>query len=125
MLPSNICFISKMSLSFLWIMTGLTSAFFAREIGYDILVNNGFTASLANLSILLGSIIDVSIGIWLLTGKNLKLCYLMQLLMIITYSLLLTAIEPVFWLHPFGPLTKNIPLIVMIYILYSHERSLQ
>ncbi|MBL1457328.1 MAG: hypothetical protein COA34_005600 [Methylophaga sp.] len=27
------------------------------------------------------------------------------------------SIEPGFWIHPFGPLSKNVPLLVMIYYL--------
>ncbi|WP_363323563.1 DoxX-like family protein [uncultured Psychrosphaera sp.] len=30
-------------------------------------------------------------------------------------------VVPEFWIHPFGPLTKNIPLLVMVYYLYTKE----
>lgn len=116
---------ARLSLSFLWLFTGITSEFFAKEIGYDVLANIGITNNVADLVILSGSIVDIAIGIWLLIGKNLTLCYLIQLVTIISYSLLLTVIEPEFWIHPFGPLTKNIPLLVMIYYLYVIERNRQ
>ena len=112
---------AKVSLSFLWFFTGLTSAFFAKDVGYQVLANGGITGSLATLSIMSGSVLDVVIGIWLLTGKYLKGCYLVQMIMIALYTLLLTVIDPSFWLHPFGPLTKNIPLLVLIYYLYRKE----
>jgi len=112
---------ARLSLGFLWVFTGITSAFFARDIGYEVLANGGITGILATFSIFSGSVLDVAIGIWLLTGKKLKICYLVQMVVIALYTLLLSVIDPDFWLHPFGPLTKNIPLLVMIYYLHSKE----
>lgn len=120
-MTSKIYLAARLSLAFLWIFTGLTSVFFAKEIGYEVLASGGITGALANLSIMTGSILDVAIGIWLLVGKNLKLCYLVQIVVVVSYTLLLTVIDPEFWMHPFGPLTKNVPLLVMIYCLYCKE----
>ena len=112
---------ARLSLAFLWFFTGITSAFFAKDIGYEVLANGGITGILATLSIFSGSVLDVAIGIWLLTGKRLKICYLVQMVVIALYTLLLSVIDPSFWIHPFGPLTRNIPLLVMIYYLHSKE----
>lgn len=117
-MTSSMSLAARLSLSFLWIFTGITSAFFAKDVGYEVLANGGITGTLANLSILSGSVLDVVIGAWLLVGKRLKVCYLVQMVVVILYTLLLTAIKPDFWVHPFGPLTKNVPLLVMIYYLY-------
>jgi hypothetical protein len=117
----NIYLAARLSLSFLWIFTGITSAFFSLEYSYELLENSGITGTLASFSIYSGSLLDVVIGVWLITGKRLKLCYQIQLLVVVLYSLLLTIIEPNFWVHPFGPLTKNIPILVMIYYLYTKE----
>ena len=112
---------ARLSLSFLWFFTGITSVFFAKDIGYEVLANGGIKGNLATLSIYSGSFLDIVISFWLLSGKYLKNCYLIQIIVIVLYTLLLTAIEPNFWIHPFGPLTKNIPLLVMIYYLYQTE----
>jgi hypothetical protein len=109
----------RISLGILWIFTGITSAFIAPEIGYEVLANGGITGRNATTLIFLGSGLDVVIGLWVLTGWQLKPCCLLQLGLIFSYSLLLSFIEPEFWLHPFGPLTKNIPIAVLIYVLYA------
>ncbi|WP_237748538.1 DoxX-like family protein [Nitrincola nitratireducens] len=101
----------------------MTSEFFAKEIGYEVLAYGGIVGALADISILSGSVLDILIGIWLLLGKKLKRCFQLQMIVIVTYTLLLTAIDPSLWLHPFGPLTKNVPILVMIYGLYKHECS--
>jgi hypothetical protein len=115
---------ARLSLSFVWIVTGISSIFLAREIGLEVLAKGGITGPLANFCILSGGVLDGAIGVWLLLGLRLKTCYLVQLIVITTYTLLLTVIDPGFWIHPFGPLTKNIPMLVMIYYLYS-QKALQ
>lgn len=112
----------RLSLAFLWFFTAITSAFFALDIGYEVLIQGGITGVFAGFCIYSGSILDAVIGLWLLVGKKLKVCYLLQIGVIVVYSVLLTLIDASFWLHPFGPLTKNVPLLVMIYFLYSNER---
>lgn len=120
-MTSGMTLAARLSLSFLWIFTGITSVFFAKDIGHEVLANGGITGPLADLSILSGSVQDVIIGIWLLVGWRLKLCYLVQMVVIVVYTLLLTVIDPGYWLHPFGPMTKNIPMLVFIYYLYVEE----
>lgn len=116
---------ARLSLSFLWIMTALSSLFFAKDIGYEVLAQADITGALANAAITSGSLLDMAIGIWLLSKRKLASCYLLQLLVIASYTLLLSVIAPNFWLHPFGPLTKNLPLVVMIYYLYRQARRAQ
>ena len=111
------------SLSFLWIFTGLTSIFFKPEIGYEILANAGITDTFANIAVVGGGALDIALGVWLLTSFKTKFCCLMQLLVIATYTILLTIIDASFWLHPFGPLTKNIPIVVLIAIIVKNENS--
>ncbi len=118
-MPSHHQLAARLSLSFLWLITAITSAFFARDIGYEVLAHGGIHGKLASTCIWAGSALDLCIGIWLLSGKKLKLCYFAQIVIIVIYTILLSLIKPDFWLHPFGPLTKNIPLLVLIFYLYQ------
>ncbi len=122
LLTNKLNWAARLSLSFLWIFTGITSAFFAREEGLEVLARGGITGQLADACLYSGSILDVAIGVWILIGKRLEHCYLVQIWVVLVYSSLLTIIDANFWLHPFGPLTKNIPILVMIYFLYSDEK---
>ena len=116
--------IARLSLSLLWITTSVASLFFAKDIGLEVLANGGITGFAADWMILLGSLVDAVIGIWLLLDWRMRACYLIQLIVVVTYTILLTVIDPSFWLHPFGPVTKNIPLLVMIYYLYRNSERL-
>ena len=116
-------FFAKLSLSFLWIFTGITSLYFSPEIGYEILAGGGVTGFSANALLISVSVLDIILGIWVLTHINLKWCYIIQLATIILYSILLSFIAPDFWLHPFGPITKNLPIIALILFMLIAENK--
>ncbi len=112
---------AKLSLAFLWVFTGLTSLFFAPELGYQILAKANITGDSAHLIIYGGALLDICLGFWFLSSWKLKTCCLIQITTIVIYTLLLSIIEPTFWLHPFGPLTKNIPIIILILLVLVHD----
>ncbi|WP_426370350.1 DoxX-like family protein [Pseudocolwellia sp. HL-MZ7] len=114
---------AKYSLSFLWIFTGITSIYLSPEIGYEILNNSGITGPLADTAVYAGGILDIILGLWILTAFKLKLCCIVQVMIIGVYTVLLTFIEPSFWWHPFGPITKNFPIIVLIAFIYSEKAT--
>ena len=115
---------AKYSLAFLWIFTGLTSVIFSPEIGYEILVNANITGSLTEVAIYAGGILDLILGLWVITSIKTKLCCIVQVSVIALYTVLLTFIDASFWLHPFGPITKNIPIIVLIGYVYASNASI-
>ena len=113
--------LAKVSLSFLWIFTGLTSLFFSPKLGFNLLENVNITGINATLLIYSGAFLDVALGIWLLLSWKIKLCCTIQFFTIITYTTLLSILDASFWLHPFGPLTKNLPILVLILMVLANE----
>lgn len=117
---------ARFSLAFLWIFTGLTSVYLSPNIGYQILASANITGVLADIAINAGGILDIMLGVWLIASFKIKVCCIVQVSVIALYTILLTFIDAGFWLHPFGPITKNIPIIVLIGYLYaSHVNSVQ
>ena len=51
--------------------------------------------------------VDEKTGIWMIT----------------VYTLVISVRLPEYWLHPFGPVLKNIPIIAMIIALHELERG--
>jgi hypothetical protein len=119
----KILFASRLSLSLLWLFTAASSFWWGRAIGYEVLAKQEITGAFADLCINAGSLVDAVIGLWLLTAYKLQWCYRAQLIIILSYTILLSFIDPSFWLHPFGPLTKNIPLLVFIFWLSQAESN--
>lgn len=107
--------IGRYALAFLWGVTALVSLTSGRQIGYDILAGAGIAGSLAQLCVYGGATLDLLLGAWMLLGVGQLACLRTQAAVVVLYTLLLSIIAPEFWIHPFGPLTKNIPLLAFIY----------
>ncbi len=118
--PEFLFKLAKISLAFLWIFTGLTSLFFSPRLGFNLLENVNITGINATLLVYSGAFLDITLGIWVLSSWKIKTCYTIQFFTIITYTILLSIIDASFWLHPFGPLTKNLPILVLILMVLAN-----
>ncbi|MBK6611394.1 MAG: hypothetical protein IPG29_11030 [Sphingobacteriales bacterium] len=49
---------------------------------------------------------------------------LLQLLFIVVYTIIISILAPQHWLHPFGPISKNIPLLALTFLTYKEQKSL-
>ncbi len=121
---SNTSFFCRLSLSFLWLFTAITSFWWGRATGYEVLAQQHIVGMVADVCIDVGSLLDAFIGIWLLTNSKMKLCYTSQIIVIVSYTILLTIIDASFWLHPFGPLTKNIPIVALLFVLLQSTSTI-
>ncbi|MGZ8243972.1 SDR family oxidoreductase [Methylomagnum sp.] len=112
----------RITLGLLWIWSGLTSAlFFPASESYALLGAVGITGSLAPLVLYGASILDILLGVAWLVRFRVVPTGLVQLLLIVGYSLATAVFLPAFWLHPFAPLAKNIPLIVATLAVMAAE----
>ena len=74
--------------------------------------------------ILAGAAADAVLGLWLwLALRPGRKAYGAALLMMLAMTLLATAIQPAWWLHPFGPLTKNLPIAAILWVLLQDEAT--
>lgn len=124
MLNTRAIFICRLSLAFMWLITAATSFWWSRDIGYEVLALQNIERHFADMCINAGSVLDAVIGLWLLSNFQLKWCYRFQIMVIVVYSLLLSVIAPQFWLHPFGPLTKNLPILALLFLLQKSDTFL-
>ena len=114
----------RMSVAFVWIYTGLTSLFFyPHDDSYAMLSEIGLTGSMAVLALYGAAILDIALGISVLLRWRVVLSGVVQLAVIAGYTVLISAFLPAFWLHPFGPISKNIPFLVAILILMAVEKK--
>ncbi len=72
--------------------------------------------------LLAGAAADAVLGLWLALRPGRK-AYGAALLMMLAMTLLATAIQPAWWLHPFGPLTKNLPIAAILWVLLQDEAT--
>lgn len=111
------------SIAFIWIGAGIMSAFvYPVEESYALLKAVGAEGTMLPLLLYGASFADVILGLAMLNGYRLREVCAIQIGVILLYSLIITFKLPDFWLHPFGPVIKNIPLIVSILIVMFKEQ---
>lgn len=72
----------------------------------------GWTAAL----ILGGAAADAVLGGWMAWRPG-RAAYAAALALMATMTVLATVIQPDLWLHPLGPLTKNLPIAAILWVL--------
>lgn len=114
----------RWALALLWIMTGFVSAFlYPSMASYALLEKIAITGIMAPIALYGAAVLDFSLGIALLMRYQLKRVATVQMMLMVLYSILITFGLPELWAHPFGPVTKNIPLVVATLILIAVERD--
>ena len=109
----------RWSLVFVWLATAIVSVVELNGQSHALLVSLPPTWSTPGLSqflILAGAAADALVGLWLAWRPG-RTAYLAALVLIGTMTLLATFIDPSWWLHPLGPLTKNLPIAAILLVL--------
>jgi uncharacterized protein YbjT (DUF2867 family) len=108
----------KISIAFVWIFTGITTIFlYPFHSSYILLHQLEIDGHLATIILYSSAIIDFILGLALLLNYRLKIIGLIQIVIIFCYTALITVFLPEQWVHPFGAISKNLPLIIATVIL--------
>lgn len=112
----------RWSLAVLWIVTGVLS-FGVYPVGesYDLLAAIGLTGPVAALALYGGATLDLLLGLLLFRGFRPVLIGWLQLASMAVFSLLAIGLPPDYWLHPFAPIMKNLPIAAAILVMMAME----
>ncbi|MBK6595811.1 MAG: DoxX-like family protein [Burkholderiales bacterium] len=107
----------RLSLVFVWLWTALVSVWELQGQSRDLLFAGGISdVGVANALVLAGAALDAILGLWLLLRPT-RPAYLLALATMLLMTLVATALSPYLWLHPLGPLSKNIPIAAVLWVL--------
>lgn len=112
----------RVSIALVWIWTGIVSlGLYPPRASYELLGRVGIGATLAPLMLYGAAILDLLIGLAILVMRHRRWLWLLQLAVILGYTVIISFKLPEFWLHPYGPLSKNVVMLAAIYLLYTLE----
>ncbi|OGA81583.1 MAG: epimerase [Burkholderiales bacterium RIFCSPHIGHO2_01_FULL_63_240] len=107
----------RLSLVFVWLWTAVVSVWELKGQSPALLVASGVSDDrVANAMVLAGAVLDAILGLWLLLRPT-RPAYLLALATMVVMTLVATVLSPSLWLHPLGPLSKNIPIAVVLWVL--------
>ena len=114
----------RTALAVVWLVTAWVSVFvYPMSASRELLRPVGIEGWLAPVAVWTGTALDAAFGVLTLLRPS-RLLWLAQLGLILAYSLIIALFLPQMWAHPFGPLLKNVPiLVVLLLLLATTERK--
>jgi uncharacterized protein YbjT (DUF2867 family) len=111
------------SVAVVWIATAIVSvAGYPYADSLWLLARTGIPAGWAPITLYAAAALDLVLGIASVSRWRGPGLWLLQIAVILAYTLIITFRLPEFWLHPFGPVLKNLPMLAALAILYVVER---
>jgi hypothetical protein len=105
-----------------WLITAIVSyGLYPVEASYELLARTGIPPQLQPLMLYGAATFDLLLGLGILLFSRRRWLWLMQLGLIGFYTVVIAIKLPEFLLHPYGPLTKNLPMLAAIWLLYELE----
>lgn len=113
-----------------WLGTALVSALDyggwlgSAQVGPQLLKDAGIhSAPLQTALIWSGLLADLVVGLWLWIRPG-RSAYAAALTLMTAMTLAGTALHPALWMHPLGPLLKNLPIAAALWVLWQAQPAL-
>ncbi len=113
----------RYTLAAVWVVTGLLSlGVFPVEQSLDLLGHAGLRGEPALVALYGSASLDIVLGI-LTIARPSRMLWRAQAALIVAYSTIIAFGLPWYLLHPFGPVLKNLPILLLLWLLHKHERK--
>ena len=113
--PAQLFPAERWSLVVLWLGTAAVSAMGWRGISHSLVAEAGWVPSELVSPVVLGGIaLDLALGMAWTIWPSVWVSRV-SFAVVVVFSLLATAMVPAMWLHPLGPLLKNLPILALLW----------
>jgi uncharacterized protein YbjT (DUF2867 family) len=113
----------RITLAMVWFVTALLSAgIFPQADSLALLQRVGLHGGAAQAALYGAALLDGALGVATLLSPG-RLLWRLQFVLILFYTIVITIWLPEFWLHPFGPVLKNLPILALLAMLDASETS--
>ncbi len=111
----------RIALAMVWIGSALVSAAaYPRTASLALLGRLGLHGLAANSALYGACVLDFGLGFATLLKPG-RTLWLVQMLVVLAYSAVIAVALPEFLIEPFGPVLKNVPILAMLFLLFSEE----
>ncbi|MEN9449674.1 MAG: hypothetical protein RJA83_288 [Pseudomonadota bacterium] len=110
----------RISVAFIWIFSAIISVLpVSSPLSFDTLTQAKIPHSFQTFALYGLSTVDLLLGLATLFNYRLIIMGFLQCVLILFYTTIISFSLPIYWLHPFAPIAKNIPLFVAILIMMA------
>lgn len=112
------------AVALVWIWTGIVSlGLYPVADSLQLLADFGLHGTLATVALYTAAWLDLILGLLTLfaQGRLRRRVLGLQLLVIAGYTVMITLRLPEWWLHPYGPISKNLTMVLVIALLLALE----
>ena len=114
----------RLSIVAVWVATAIVSALvYPAQESYQLLARTGVPAALQPLMLYGAAGFDLAMGLGTLLLTRRRWLWRLQLALIGFYTIVIAWCLPEFLWHPYGPLTKNLPMLAAIWLLLELEEQ--
>ena len=109
----------RFSLVAVWLFTAVASIVELNGQSRQVLAEAGVASPswVVQLLIVGGAAVDLAVGL-LLWWRPGRASYLAAFVLLLLMTAVATFLQPALWLHPLGPLLKNLPIAALLWHLY-------
>jgi len=111
--------LARLALAVVWLWTAWVTLAMPAA-GLALLAETRLPQSWHWPTLLVGGTVDALFGVLTLVRPR-RTLWLAQITLILTYTAIITITAPHWWLHPFGPVSKNLPILALLFLLYQIE----
>lgn len=113
----------RYTLTIVWMVTGFLSlGIFPQQDSLDLLEKVGLHGDIAMIALYGSASMDIVLGILTLVRPS-PILWRLQALLVIAYSIIIAFYLPWYWLHPFGPVLKNLPILLLLWLLHENKEK--
>jgi uncharacterized protein YbjT (DUF2867 family) len=105
-----------------WLVSGVVSlGLYPIEESLGLLARVGLTGTPALGALYGAAALDIVLGIATFRARG-RWLWRVQIALILAYTALITVFLPELWLHPFGPVLKNLPMLAALVLVHELDR---
>ncbi len=113
----------RYTLAVIWLVSGaLSLGIYPQRESLEMLAAVGLHGTAALTALYGGALLDILLGILTLARPAPPL-WQVQAAVILAYTALISIFLPLYWLHPFGPVLKNLPILLLLWLLYRYGKA--
>jgi hypothetical protein len=113
--------LARYTLAAVWLATGVLSlGIFPQQESLQLLAQVGLYGTIALIALYGSATLDVVLGMATLLCPS-RMLWRVQAILVLGYSVIIAIYLPEYWLHPFGPVLKNLPILYLLWLLHGNE----